>query len=439
MHTPWEVYLQGFLDGYAFAAALTGEAPRGPKKIGSKGAVTQFVKGASERCEAAITGALAPAFEALLGELFTLHGEGLRKATAAAFVTGAKLRCYECDAKPSLLDELFDGPKKVKGAAIPKGKAPANEDLLGAVLSKPDDDAPRLVFADYLSTSGDPRGEFIQLQCTLGNIAGYTPREPTRTVENAEALVKRCETLLKHSRGQWLDGLKLATVSWSRGFPMKGTAEALDFITNERFDRVPLEAISLIHWNGKIAEAAFKRKKHPTLRRFWFGSGFGPKILHLVGAPVFADATELDAGFWDEAPIPPRAIEVLGASVFSKLERLTGPAEVFAAFAHASCPRLKTFEVTEGWRMAPVRGTKLWRQLTRLEVFRLDAESDFEALQDASSLEVFSMVTGELGEANVKQLIAMAPKSLKTLEGGFGELSPQLVKALEKRFALKPL
>src|SRR5262245_27467685 len=36
--------------------------------------------------------------------------------------------------------------------------------LHDAVLAAPDDDGPRLVYADWLSERGDPRGELIQVQ-----------------------------------------------------------------------------------------------------------------------------------------------------------------------------------------------------------------------------------------------------------------------------------
>jgi uncharacterized protein (TIGR02996 family) len=40
------------------------------------------------------------------------------------------------------------------------------ETLLAAVCAEPNSDAPRLVYADALQDAGDPRGEFITLQCT---------------------------------------------------------------------------------------------------------------------------------------------------------------------------------------------------------------------------------------------------------------------------------
>jgi uncharacterized protein (TIGR02996 family) len=44
--------------------------------------------------------------------------------------------------------------------------------FLQAILADPDDDAPRLVDADWLDERGDPaRGEFIRVQCQLGDCA----------------------------------------------------------------------------------------------------------------------------------------------------------------------------------------------------------------------------------------------------------------------------
>jgi uncharacterized protein (TIGR02996 family) len=43
--------------------------------------------------------------------------------------------------------------------------------FLRAVCDRPDDDLPRLIFADYLDERGDPRGEFIRVQCELERIA----------------------------------------------------------------------------------------------------------------------------------------------------------------------------------------------------------------------------------------------------------------------------
>src|SRR5262249_25046079 len=48
--------------------------------------------------------------------------------------------------------------------------------FLQAVLDKPDDDAPRLIYADWLEEHGDgPRAEFIRLQCQLARRDEFDP------------------------------------------------------------------------------------------------------------------------------------------------------------------------------------------------------------------------------------------------------------------------
>ena len=49
---------------------------------------------------------------------------------------------------------------------------PAAPELVRAILDAPDDDAPRLVYADWLMERGDPRGEHIALQCRPARFEG---------------------------------------------------------------------------------------------------------------------------------------------------------------------------------------------------------------------------------------------------------------------------
>lgn len=57
-------------------------------------------------------------------------------------------------------------------------------ECFAAVLAAPDDDAPRLVFADLLTGQGDPRGEFIALQCRLAATPDDEQRRQLRIAEN---------------------------------------------------------------------------------------------------------------------------------------------------------------------------------------------------------------------------------------------------------------
>jgi len=71
-----------------------------------------------------------------------------------------------------------------------------DEAFLQAVLDAPDDDAPRLIYADWLDEHGDAdRAEFIRVQCEEAKLGLKDPR--------AEQLRKRAARLLKSHAAEW--------------------------------------------------------------------------------------------------------------------------------------------------------------------------------------------------------------------------------------------
>jgi uncharacterized protein (TIGR02996 family) len=48
--------------------------------------------------------------------------------------------------------------------------------FLQAIFEEPDDDAPRLIYADWLEERGDPRAEFIRVGCALAGLTREDPR-----------------------------------------------------------------------------------------------------------------------------------------------------------------------------------------------------------------------------------------------------------------------
>jgi len=69
--------------------------------------------------------------------------------------------------------------------------------LLRAIVESPDDDAPRLVYADWLDERGESdRAEFIRLQCAIHG-------SPMPDAE-WKALVARCEALLAANEPRWM-------------------------------------------------------------------------------------------------------------------------------------------------------------------------------------------------------------------------------------------
>jgi uncharacterized protein (TIGR02996 family) len=74
--------------------------------------------------------------------------------------------------------------------------------FLAAIIANPDDDTPRLVYADWLDENGDPdRAEFIRLQ--IDSARGLTDRRKI-------AVRDRLEELEKANRDEWLAPLRAA-------------------------------------------------------------------------------------------------------------------------------------------------------------------------------------------------------------------------------------
>lgn len=79
---------------------------------------------------------------------------------------------------------------------------PSREELLAAIRARPDDDAPRLVYADFLLEEGDPRGELIMLQC------------------QGKADDPRVAELIAAQERTWVRGAQhCKRIVWRRGFP----------------------------------------------------------------------------------------------------------------------------------------------------------------------------------------------------------------------------
>ncbi len=65
----------------------------------------------------------------------------------------------------------------------------SREALLRAIIEMPDDDAPRLAYADFLEKSGDcDRAEFIRVQCALDKMPPEAPENKTARERETELL-----------------------------------------------------------------------------------------------------------------------------------------------------------------------------------------------------------------------------------------------------------
>jgi uncharacterized protein (TIGR02996 family) len=87
-----------------------------------------------------------------------------------------------------------------------------DRDLLAAIAAAPDDDAPRLVYADRLLERGDPYGELIETQCAAARLPGGEARAKLEA-RAAELLEQHTQTWLAPLR-PWVSSM----YRWERGF-----------------------------------------------------------------------------------------------------------------------------------------------------------------------------------------------------------------------------
>src|SRR5262245_2518774 len=80
--------------------------------------------------------------------------------------------------------------------------------ILREICENPDDDAPRLVYADWLDEHGQPdRAELIRVQCEEAPLAHDDPR--------AAKLEKRAMAILDEHSSEWVSKLPWPTgVEW---------------------------------------------------------------------------------------------------------------------------------------------------------------------------------------------------------------------------------
>ena len=104
--------------------------------------------------------------------------------------------------------------------------------LLAAILAHPDEDTPRLMYADWLEEHGRPeRAEFIRLQCDPGA---------------DEAAEDRAAELEERNRGKWLASLGVPQFPGARWEFRRGFPEYLDVPAELMLERY--EAFARVSW-----------------------------------------------------------------------------------------------------------------------------------------------------------------------------------------------
>lgn len=127
--------------------------------------------------------------------------------------------------------------------------------FLARIREAPDDDGPRLVYADWLDEQGDPRGEFVRTQVALARLPEL---DPQRT-----ELIRSENTLLVRFANEWtapFRGLASGPV-FRRGFVEEVKVTARQFLAHADalFAAGPVRHVHLLDIGSHLAAALASR------------------------------------------------------------------------------------------------------------------------------------------------------------------------------------
>jgi uncharacterized protein (TIGR02996 family) len=316
---------------------------------------------------------------------------------------------------PELFGGTAAGQRKsekvdVRAATVRKGKVEkrkrpkdTGEALYQAILDDPEDDAPRLIYADWLEENGDPaRAEFIRAQMHLARLPKGDPA--------AKALRGREEELWEVHRDEWIAELPE---------PLRRTKTAITALTFHRgfLEELRLPSAPL----GLHAARLFAR--FPIYRARLSGTVTANHVSRLVVIPQLTRIRELSLqgvrGF-DE---PMKTLQILfNTPFFSGVTRLI----------------LRSVPIT-----SPLLGLLVASpMLARLRELDLSStplgRTGIEALAGsptAANLRVLSLANSPIGDDEAK-VLAGSPHlgSLERLDLSGLDLGSRARAALEERF-----
>jgi uncharacterized protein (TIGR02996 family) len=144
-----------------------------------------------------------------------------------------------------------------------------NEGFLHAIAEHPDDDALRLVYADWLEEYSDPEyAEFVRVQVTLSQNADSKGEVPPSELAR---LRSRERSLLSHNKTRWLQPLRdlgarsRMSNEFYRGFVNEPAIDAAVFVERgeELFRISPVATLPL----NKVGRLARRSSHCPLLAR----------------------------------------------------------------------------------------------------------------------------------------------------------------------------
>lgn len=423
------------LDGYDLVRALDpGAQPSQPFK--SEGARTAWLKKTLRVDHQADDGLKAIA--AALSDDWLADTPGRDRthevATASAFFAGILLGLYACPdhRAASHFTSILAAAKPRRAEAAPPAVASVelDEELLAAVLAEPEDDGPRLVLADWLTDRGDPRGEFIQIQCTLKrSLVGTAGRAtPLRYLDaSAEELADREKALLARHGAEWAEreAPGLTKRVWHRGFVEGGMVRAANVSALASITRTPLRSIKIEGLQSRDIGDLVSTSVPKTLTTVDLSyNRIGETRGRVFEAPMIAQARTLALGGNAGFGSPKLMAAMLAGARSVTCLHLQGTSLTDASFAMlARSERFAALEMLT-LRSNPGLSPHWIRQLARATSLRWLALGSGSSADHARNLEL------------LRALVELAPPTLTHVNIRASSLPPDLLLALQRRFEL---
>jgi uncharacterized protein (TIGR02996 family) len=190
-----------------------------------------------------------------------------------------------------------------------------DEAFIQAVIEAPEDDTPRLVYADWLDENGDAeRAEFIRVGCALARLEYDDPRYP--------ALFQREVDLWARNKQHWLQPVPQwainAYMPFRRGFVAEVNSTVAYFLRGAPtlFRVTPVQRIKFYRAKGRIADLAACRhlERLPGLSFFHILEVGDEGTALLARSPHLARLRRLELAGGGRFHLGPGAAEALAES-----------------------------------------------------------------------------------------------------------------------------
>jgi uncharacterized protein (TIGR02996 family) len=240
--------------------------------------------------------------------------------------------------------------------------------FLSAIMAAPDDDTPRLIYADWLEERGNPRGEFIRLQIALATSVPAAERM---------AVLVRAQQLLAEHQVEWAGDIprRVAEFHFERGFvaEIKLSLDAFLDHADALFQQAPIQRVTMSDVGNRIAQVAASTHLARLSGLDLSGNGLGDTGARILVADAHLprlDSLDLGMNFMDIEGV--RALAT--AARLERLRRLVldhNHVHDMGAFALASAPNLASLnELSLSYAEISATGARYLAETTHLAELR---------------------------------------------------------------------